>query len=419
MFTDALVRAAKPKKKEYKLAAGEGLYLLVRPSGRKFWKLKFRYAGKEQKLSLGAYPVVSLREARVAVKEAKSLIQMGINPSEQKRLDKYALRASEANSFRTISEEWIVTHIEDKSPSHRRRTLATLDRHLFPILGNRPFSEITAPELLAVLRKPESADLIDSAHRARQLFGQIARYAIATGRLEINVAADLKGALKSTSTRHYAAITNPADVGRLMLAIDTYRATPVVMAALRISPLLMVRPGEIRHMEWAEIDFQNSLWTIPAEKMQKSKKDHLVPLAKQSLTILKEIWPYTNRGKYVFPSARSRGRPLSENGIRVALRTIGYTNDEMTPHGFRAMARTLLDEELGFRVDYIEHQLAHRVKDATGRAYNRTQFVSQRQDMMQRWADYLDDLKERALCPPMIKEFSQKTNALTGGSRGS
>lgn len=167
-------------------------------------------------------------------------------------------------------------------------------------------------------------------------------------------------------------------------------------------------------MEWAEIDFQNSLWTIPAEKMQKSKKDHLVPLAKQSLTILKEIWPYTNRGKYVFPSARSRGRPLSENGIRVALRTIGYTNDEMTPHGFRAMARTLLDEELGFRVDYIEHQLAHRVKDATGRAYNRTQFVSQRKDMMQRWADYLDDLKERALCPPMIEELSENTNALFG-----
>ena len=397
LFTDALGRAAKPKEKEYKLAAGEGLYLLVRPNGRKFWKLKYRYVGKEQKLSLGAYPNVSLREARDLAKEAKSLLRQGVNPSEQKRLDKYARRTAEANSLTAISQEWISTHIEDKSASHQRRTRATLNRHLLPLLGNRPLSEITAPELLAVLRRTESAGLIDSAHRARQLFGQIARYAIATGRLERNVAADLKGALKSISTRHYAAITNPADVGRLMLAIEAYRATPVVMAALRISPLLMARPGEIRHMEWAEIDFQDSLWTIPAEKM-KRRKDHLVPLAKQSLVILKEIWPYTNRGKYVFPSARAQGRPLSENGIRVALRTIGYTNDEMTPHGFRAMARTLLDEALGVRVEFIEHQLAHEVKDATGRAYNRTKFIAHRFEMMQRWADYLDELKKGADC---------------------
>ena len=397
MLTDAKARAAKPKDKDYKLAAGEGLYLLVRTNGGKYWKLKFRFGGKERKLSFGVYPAVSLREAREKATEAKTLLRQGINPSEQKRLNKAAKLLAEASSLSAISAEWMATHIEDKSASHQKRTKATLARHLLPYLGDRPLAEITAVELLAVLRRAESAGLIDSAHRARQLFGQIARYAIATGRIDKDVAADLKGALKSVKTRHYAALTSPEEVGRLMAAIDAYTATPVVMAALRISPLLLARPGEIRHMEWSELDLSTFTWTISAAKM-KMGGDHIVPLSTQALSILEEIRPFTGHGRYVFPSARKQGRPLSENGIRVALRTMGYTNEQMTPHGFRAMARTLLDEALGVRVEYIEHQLAHEVKDATGRAYNRTKFLPQRAEMLQQWADYLDELKSKFWC---------------------
>ena len=392
MVTDAQARAAKPKERDYKLGAGEGLYLLVCPNGRKYWKLKYRFAGKEKKLSLGVYPAVSLKEARTLVAEAKAKLRQDINPSEQKRTDKAAKRVAAESSFQAITDEWMATHLEDKSVSHQRRTRATLNNRLLPFLGKRPLSEITAPELLDVLRKAESAGRIDQAHRARQLFGQISKYAIQTGRIERDVAANLKGALKSVATKHYAALTEPADVGRLMLAIDGYRGTPIVMAALRISPLLMARPGIIRQMEWSEIDYEASTWIIPAEKM-KEPRDHVVPLSTQALAILEDVRPFSMRSRYVFPSARGEGRCLSENTIRVALRTMGYTNDQMTPHGFRAMARTMLDEILGVRPDFLEHQLHHAVKDPNGRAYNRTQFLPDRADMMQRWADYLDELR--------------------------
>ena len=285
--------------------------------------------------------------------------------------------------------------MECKSNSYHDRTLRILEKDLFPYLGARPIAQITAPELLAVLRRIENRGAVDIAHRAKQTSGLIFRYAIATGRAERDPSRDITGALRNRRKIHHAAITDPKEVGKLLVAIDGYTGTPVVKTALKLSPLLFQRPGEIRHMEWSEINWEQRRWEIPAEKM-KMRVDHIVPLCQQALDLLTELQRLTGRGKYVFPSARGASRPLSENGVRVALRTIGYANEQMTPHGFRAMARTILDEVLNYRVDWIEHQLAHAVKDPTGRAYNRTAHLEGRTKMMQAWADYLDSLKDEA-----------------------
>ena len=362
-LTATAVKQVKPSGKAKKLTDGAGLYLYVHPQGGKYWRFDYRFGDKRKTLALGVYPDVSLADARASHQSAREQLSSGIDPSESKRVQKLTQHLAATDSFEAVAREWFSQKMKEKSDSYRVRTLRILEKDLFPFLGNRPVSQIKAPELLAVLRKIEGRDSIDIAHRAKQCSGQIFRYAIATGRAESDPARDLTGALiPKRRTKHHASIIDPIQIGELLRAIDSYKATIVVNAALKISILLFQRPGEIRHMEWSEINWQESRWELPGAKM-KMGLDHIVPLSKQAVSVLEELHMHTGRGKYVFPSARGASRPLSENGVRTALRTMGYSNDQITPHGFRAMARTLLDEVLGYRVDWIEHQLAHAVKD--------------------------------------------------------
>lgn len=391
-LTDLIVKNALPTDQRYKLYDGGGLQLEIFPNGSRYWRFRFRYAGKDKCLALGVYPKVSLKAAREAVRDAREELEAGADPTETKRQEKLRRRTMANNTFGGVALEWCEKFKPRWSEGHARRTLYMLEKHLFPWLGHRPIALIRAPELLNVLRRPETKGFLETARRAKNVAGQVFRYAVATGRAERDFTPDLKGALATAKIRHHPTFVDPKAVGSLMRAIDGYRGTPIVAAALKLSPLLFVRPGELRQMEWAEINWQESRWEIPAEKM-KMRTAHIVPLCTQALEILEELEPITRRSKYVFPSQRGAKRPLSDNGVRTALRTLGYSNDEITPHGFRAMARTLLDEELGYRVDWIEHQLAHGVKDPNGRAYNRTKHLPQRREMMQGWADYLDKLK--------------------------
>ena len=388
-LTATAVKQAKTKTKPYKLADGGGLYLHLKTAG-KYWRYKYRYAGKEKLLALGTYPEISLADARKLHLEARENLANGIDPSAHKKATSAATHAALANSFEALAIEWSKTRSK-KSESTEKRQNALLKKDLLPYLGNRPIADIKAPELLKVLRKIESRGAIESAHRAKRLSGQIFRYAVATGRAERDPSVDLRDALTQPTRTHFNSITEPAEVGPLIAAINNYQATPVVMAAIKLTPLLFCRPGELRHLEWSEVNFAEGRIELPASKM-KMKEPHIIPLASQAIAILKELQPITGRGKYVFPSARGASRPLSENGVRTALRTLGYTNEQISPHGFRATARTILDEILNFPVDWIEHQLAHAVKDANGRAYNRTKHLPQRKQMMQTWADYLDGL---------------------------
>ena len=395
-------KQAEPKEKVYKLADGGGLHLLVKPSGGKYWRYKYRYAGKEKTLALGVYPEISLKEAREKHQAARKTLDRGIDPSEARKVEKLTRHLAAAESFEAVAREWFNRIMPEKSNSYRERTGRILEKDLYPVLGNRPIKSITAPELLAALRRIEAREAYDIAHRAKQTAGQIFRYAVATGRADRDPSGDLKGALKPRrKKKHHAAITNPAEVGRLLLAMNGFQGTAVVKTALLLSPLLFQRPGEIRAMEWCEINWDAQQWEIPAEKM-KMGQPHIVPLSTQAVVLLEGLKPLTGRGRYVFPSARGASRSLSENGVRTALRTLGYDNDTMTPHGFRAMARTILDEVLGYRVDWIEHQLAHAVRDANGRAYNRTSHLEGRSEMMQGWADYLDKLKVQAIAGNVV-----------------
>lgn len=391
-LTAAAVKQARPRDKTYKLSDGKGMYLQVEYKGGKYWRMAYRFGGKQKTLALGVYPDISLSDARDLAFAAKKLLKEGTDPSRQRKLDKIA--DTGRDSFRSVALSWYEKQLVNTTDSHKRRTMNLLKNDLFPEIGDARIAEITAPELLIALERIEQRGAIDMAHRARGLAGQIFRFGIASGNCERDVAADLKGALtKKPVTKHRAAITDPDEVGKLLIAIDGYSGTPTVCAALKLSPLLFQRPGEIRAMEWSEINWKEELWEIPAKRM-KMKHDHIVPLSRQSLAIISDIYQITGRGHYVFPSVRGASRPLSDNGVRTALRTMGFDNDTMSAHGFRAMARTILDEHLKVRVDVIEHQLAHAVKDPTGRAYNRTSFVDERKMMMQKWADYLDSLKE-------------------------
>lgn len=390
-LSDLAIKAAKSKDKPYKLADGRGMYLHVMPNGSKYWRLKYRYAGKEKApLALGVYPEMTLKAARAAATDARELLRSGQDPGSVRRVEKMTRTKAAANSFEAVAFEWVEKQQAEWSASHTTRTRWLLDNHLLPWMGQRPIQEITAPELLAVLNRIASKGILETAHRAKHTAGQIFRYAIATGRAERDPTPDLKGALASPKEKHLASITEPKEVGKLLVAMDGFRGTPEVKAALLISPLLFQRPGEIRQMKWADIDFETSEWRYLVTKTQ---TPHIVPLSRQAIEILKELQPLTARSMYVFPSARGASRPLSENGVRTALRSLGFDNDTMTPHGFRAMARTILDEVLGYRVDWIEHQLAHAVKDPNGRAYNRTAHLEGRREMMQGWADYLDSLR--------------------------
>lgn len=400
LLTNLQVKSSKSKDKQYTLSDGKGLYLLVLPTGGKYWHFRSKVGGRERRISFGTYPEVSLADAREKRDEARKLIASGVSPSDLRKAQKAARAELQANSFEVVALEWFQKFSPIWSKSNTEKVKARLEKDLFPWIGDRPISELRAPELLAALRRIEQRGAVDTAHRVKQNCGQIFRYAIATGRAERDISADLKDALAKTKKKHLGAITDPKDVGPLLRAIDDFRGSFVVRSALRLAPLVFVRPGELRHAEWSEFDLDKAEWSIPAQRM-KMKEPHLVPLSSQAIEILKELYPLTGSSRYIFPSIRTNLRPMSENTVNAALRRLGYTSDDMTGHGFRAMARTILDEVLKFRPDFIEHQLAHAVRDPNGRAYNRTAHLQERKRMMQTWADYLDNLKSGVKVLPL------------------
>lgn len=374
-----------------KLTDGQALHLLVKEAG-KYWRLNYRFGGKQKTLALGVYPEVSLAQARIRRDDARKLLAEGIDPGKARIDSKLAKASAAANTFESVARTWLIKTAPTRAASTQKKNTTWLEKNVFPSIGKMPISEIGPRDVLEAVRTMESRGAIESAHKVKQLCGQIFRYAVAAQLSERDVTADLRDALSPIPRSHYAAITEPKEVAGLLRSIFGYSGHPYAVAALKLSPLLFVRPGELRSAEWAEIDLDASEWRIPASKM-KMKTDHLVPLCTQALAILRDVYQMTGHGRYVFPSIRSTDRCMSENTINAALRGMGYSKEVMTAHGFRAMARTILDEVLGERVDLIEHQLAHAVKDPNGRAYNRTAHLPARREMMQRWADYLDSLR--------------------------
>ncbi len=397
-LSEVKVRNAKSRGNAYKLFDGGGLFLFLTPSGGKLWHFKYRFDSKEKKLTLGTYPEISLADARQRRDEARKQIAHGIDPGAVRKAQRQA-ETEETETFEVVAREWHTKFTPTWAISHAETTISRMVRDLFPWIGKRPISEIKAPELLGAIRRVESRGALESARRLKIIAGQVFRYAVATGRAERDPSGDLRGALATPKEKHHAAITDPKEVASLLRAIDGYKGYFVVKCALRLAPLFFVRPGELRHAEWAEVDLDESVWNIPAHKM-KMKQAHIVPLAVQAVEIIEELKQLTGASKYVFPSGRSSARPMSENAILAALRRMGYDKDTMTGQGFRAMARTILDEVLQVRPDFIEHQLAHAVKDPNGRAYNRTAHLVERRKMMQTWADYLDGLKKGATVIP-------------------
>ena len=389
MLTDASIKNAKPKEKAYKLTDGEGMFLLLNPNGSRWWRFNYRIGGKHKQISFGVYPEVTLKEAREKRDEARKMLRDGIDPSQAKKAQKAS--DSGANSFETIAREWFAKFSPTWTPSHGDRILRRLERDIFPWIGKRPISEIKAPELLTVLRRIEERGAVETAHRASQNCGQVFRYAVATGRAERDPTGDLKGSIPPTKQKHHASIIDPREIGALLRAIDAYEGGLIVRCALRLAPLVFVRPGELRTAQWSEINWDKSEWVIPAERM-KMREKHIVPLSRQSLEILRELQPLTGDGKYLFPSPRTSDRPMSDNAILSALRRMGYTGDQMTGHGFRSMASTLLNEQ-GWHRDAIERQLAHAERNKIRAAYNYAEHMPERRRMMQSWADYLGELR--------------------------
>ena len=391
-LTNTAIRNAKPGEKIRKIFDGRGLYLEISPSGGKWWRLKYRFEGKDKRISLGIYPDVSLKDARERREEARRQIANQLDPSELRKLEKAARKERVANSFEALACEWYAKHQPNWCVGHADRVISRLRRDVFPWIGNKPIADVTAPLILETVRRIEARGALETAHRILGICGQVFRYAIATGRASYNPTGDLRGALPPVKKTHFASVTEPDEVREVLRALDAYEGTLIVKSALRFAPLVFVRPGELRKAQWGDINLETAEWRY---LVTKTETQHIVPLSSQAVEILQEIKPLTGRGRYVFPSARSpKGdRPMSDNAILVAMRTMGIGKDVMTGHGFRAMARTILDEVLGFRPDFIEHQLAHRVRDPNGRAYNRTAHLSERKKMMQAWADYLDELK--------------------------
>jgi integrase len=400
-LTDIQIKNAKPKvkpdgsttDKPYRMFDERGLYLEVAPSGGKWWRLKFRFGGKEKRISLGTYPDVSLKKARERRDHYRSLVADGVDPLDTRKAEKLA--NSGQDTFEFVAREWHSKNQRNWSKEHTARILTRLTKNIFPWLGARNIKDITAPDLLNVLRRMESRGAIDTAHRALQESSQIFRYAIVTGKCERDPAADLKGAIVPVRRKHHASITEPKKIGELLRAINDYSGSFVTLCALKLAPLLFVRPGELRQAEWSEFDFTNSMWRIPASKM-KMKIVHFVPLSEQAIKILHELFPLTGDDKYLFPSVRTKTRPMSDNTLNGALRRLGFTKDEMTAHGFRSMASTLLNEQ-GWNKDAIERQLAHSERDGVRAAYNYAEYLPERVEMMQAWADYLDKLARKRL----------------------
>ena len=397
-LTDTATRNAKPAVKAFKMFDAGGLFLIVTPAGGKWWRLRYRMDGKEKTLSLGVYPDVSLKDARARRDAARKLLADGVDPSEQRKDDKAERLLQATNSFEAVTREWCEKKSSSWVPAYAERLLRRFERDIFPSIGKKPIAEIKPPLLLATIRKIEARGAIETAHRAMQDCGQVFRYAIATGRAERDIAADLRGSLEPVQVTHYAAVTDPLKVAELLRTLDGYQGSMVVKSALRLAPLLFVRPGELRTAQWADIDLDGGEWRY---FITKTKTEHLVPLCRQAVEVLRELYELTGQGRYVFPGHRSVSVPMSNNAVLAAMRRMGITGDEMTGHGFRAMARTILDEELVVRPDFIEHQLAHAVRDANGRAYNRTSHLPARKEMMQAWADYLDKLKAGADVVPI------------------
>lgn len=400
-LTDTAIRTAKAKEKPYKLADEKGLFLLVNPNGSKWWRLKFRIAGKEKMLSLGTYPDTGLKDARLKRDEARRMMAEGIDPSQQRKAAKATRDELSANSFAVVCREWLAKWGSTVVPAQKQKATARLEKDVFPWMGSRPIAEITAPEVLAVLRRIDERGARYTAHKVKSEISQCFRYAIATGRVERDPCPDLRGAIPPVKTEHMASITEPRAVAELLRAIDGFRGTFVVKSALLLAPLLFVRPGELRKAEWSGFDLDKGEWRY---FVTKTKTEHLVPLATQSVAILRELQALTGHGKHVFPG-RDPQKCMSDAAINAALRRMGYdTKTEITGHGFRAMARTILHEELHQKPEVIEHQLAHKVPDALGTAYNRTKFLKERTAMMQLWADYLDKLKAGAEVLPLKKQ---------------
>lgn len=423
MLSDTQIRAAKATDKAIRLYDERGLYLEVTPAGGRWWRFKYRFEGKDRLLSMGTYPDTGLKAAREKRNRARELLAEGVDPRDARRAEKASRSEAVVNSFEAVAREWHATiHLAGVSAGHAARTLIRMEQDVFPWLGGLTISSIKAPQLLQAMRRIESRGAIETAHRALQACGQVFRYAIATGRAERDPTPDLRGALKPVLVRHMPAITDPKRVGELLRAIEGYKGMPVTRAALQLAPLVFVRPGELRKAEWAEFDLDAAQWRIPAARMKRTKQEklsgtaHVVPLSQQAIAVLKELQPLTGHGRYLFPSPRTGERPMSDNGVLSALRRMGFPGDEMTGHGFRAMARTLLAERLDVDEGVIEAQLAHAVKDSLGRAYNRTAFLDQRRGMLQVWADYLDKLRVGAeVIPIKRRRKSPSENKLNAG----
>jgi integrase len=388
MLTDVKIKALKPKDKLYAVSDEKGLYLEVSTTGGKWWRFKYRFDGKQKRLSVGTYPDVGLKQAREQRDQLRKQIANGVDPSNIRKAEK--LSNAGQLSFEFVAREWHQKFKHRWSEKYALNTINRLEREVFPFIGSKNINDIKAPELLAVLRRMESRGILETAHRVHQKCGQIFRYAVATGRAERDPSTDLKGALPPVKVKHHASIIEPQQIGGLLRAINGYSGSFVTICALRLAPLVFVRPGELRHAEWTEFDLEKAEWRIPAEKM-KMASVHIVPLSKQSLAVIEALKPVTGSGKYLFPSIRTKTRPMSENTVNGALRRLGYTGDEMVGHGFRSMASTILNEQ-GWNRDAIERQLAHSERDGVRAAYNYAEYLPERKRMMQAWANYLDGL---------------------------
>lgn len=389
-LTELKVKALKPKEKSYRVYDEKGLYLEVSPAGGKLWRYKYRYDGKEKRLSFGPWPEVKIADARDMRDDARRSLRDGVDPT---LLKKRIIASGSEKSFMGIGQEWLVSMKKVWTEQHSHDVSQRLINYVFPFIGAMPIDAIKPMDVLRLARDIEGRGNYEAAKRMVTSCSQIFRYAVATGRAESDPCRDLKGVLTPYKKKNFAAITEPDKVGGLLRAIDAYNGSPIVRHAMKFSALTFGRPGEVRRAEWSEIDWQGKEWKVPAAKM-KMRNDHRVPLANQTIKLLKEIEVITGDGVYIFPSARIKDRPMSENAVLAALRSMGFTKDEMTPHGFRAMASTLLNEK-GYRADLIEAQLAHKEADKVRAAYNRAQYMQERRDMMQAWADYLDELKNQ------------------------
>jgi integrase len=392
-LSTAKIQNATAQKKTVRLFDGRGLYLEIAPTGSRWWRFKYRFAGMEKRISLGVYPDVGLKKARNRRDEMRKLVADGIDPSAARKQQKLMALDATANTFEAVAREWFEKHSANWEASYSVKLLARLEANVFPWLGDRPIRDIKPPELLSVLRRVESRGVLETAHRLMNYCGNIYRYAVATGRAERDISSDLRGALPPSTPQHHASVTDPEGVAALLRAIDGYRGSNVTRYALQLAPLVFVRPGELRKAEWNEVDFEAGEWRIPAERM-KMKTKHIVPLSSQAVAILRTLQPLTGKGHYVFPGARSRERCMSENTVNGALRRLGWSGSEMTGHGFRSMASTLLNEQ-GWNRDAIERQLAHTERNSIRAAYNYAEHLPERRRMMQAWSDYLDGLKRR------------------------